>query len=161
MLAASRYSAFVFDFDGLLVNTDELLYLSWIDVLSSFKCSTLPSPFNKGLQHYLSVTRSNGGHSMLKKSLCAATETLDWERLRKLRSTAYQSRVTNSKGLCLKPGAEPLLTWLLSQEGHISRCVVTNSSNIETEKIREHIPILSKAIPQWFTRLVTSVLRTF
>ncbi|ADI37745.1 HAD family hydrolase [Waddlia chondrophila] len=140
------YQLFLFDFDGLLVNTEEIHYQAYKKMCRD-RGFELPWDFSRYCQvaHYHQET--------LRRELMQSVPGLermesDWEVLYQEKKQAMVELL--SKGsVTMMPGAEKLLR-VLDQEG-IERCVVTHSPLEQIELIKQGNPILF-SIPHWFTR---------
>ena len=135
----SNYDVYLFDWDGLLVSTQELLYLSWRTAYQEETQDDKPLSFEEwSLLH----------HSAL---IVRKMKPINEKRMRKRRHDLYDNMLRESPLLRLLDGVEPFLS---SLDPH---CVfiVTSSSRIEVERIRQrlHCEALEK-IPysHWFTR---------
>ncbi len=141
-----NFRLFLFDFDGLLVNTEEIHFIAYKKMCSD-RGFDLPWDFNRYCMtaHYES--------DRLKKEIYADLPELfkiepRWEVL-------YAEKKQNMINLLkegavhLMPGAEILLRAL--NEAGIPRCVVTNSPKDQIDLVKEKNPIL-QTIPNWFTR---------
>lgn len=138
-----KFQLFLFDFDGLLVNTERLHYEAYVQLLKSHGY-TLSWDFAKFCQ--FAHTHSE----MLKTELYATFPTLDrdWSRLYGEKKALYQELLRQGK-VELMPGVELLLKELQRKE--IRRCVVTNSTRAQIEEIRSHHAAL-QTISHWITR---------
>jgi HAD superfamily hydrolase (TIGR01509 family) len=146
MQRVKNYDLFLFDFDGLLVNTEEMHFQAYQNMMKQ-NGFTLDWNFNRYCQaaHYHST--------YLKEQIYEEYPALyakepQWEVLYKQKQNALLDLV--DKGAAhLMPGAEALLTELHKQ--NINRAVVTHSPHTLINKIRQQNPILD-TIPNWITR---------
>lgn len=141
-----NYNLYLFDLDGLLVNTEEIHFLAYQTMCAS-RGAPLPWDFNRYCQaaHY----DSEG----LRLQIYAACPSLfqqepNWEVLYKEKQAIIQ-KLLKSDEIALMPGAAELLT-LLNQK-NCNRAVVTHSSDDLISIIRERLPLLN-SIPHWITR---------
>ena len=138
-----QYQLFLFDFDGLLVNTEPLQFQAYVNMLA-----------NRGLKLDWSFARfcevAHLNAAALKEALYSQFPDLEpnWELLHQEKRNEYVRLLVTGK-VELMPGAEALLREL--SRANIRRCVVTNSLLDQTEAIRSQHPIL-KTIPAWITR---------
>ena len=137
------FQLFLFDFDGLLVNTEHLHYQAYVNILA-----------NRG--HVLKLTLAQFfelahlNSTAWREALYAEIPHLEpnWEILYREKKQAYLELL--SAGLVeLMPGVEPLLKAL--DQAKIRRCVATNSMLEHTLLIRSRLPIL-QTLPHWITR---------
>ena len=140
------YQLFLFDFDGLLVNTEEIHYLAYKQMCND-RGFDLPWNFSRYCQsaHY----DSEG----LKRDIYREIPLLyqqepDWNVLYAEKKRNMIS-LLKSGAIHLMPGTEPLLIAL--QQAGIPRCVVTHSPDDQVSIIRQKNPILN-TIPVWLTR---------
>lgn len=137
------FQLFLFDFDGLLVDTEAMHHEAYVQMLAA-----------EGLNldwthaHFCSVAHLNA--TALKEALYFEFPQLDpdWKRLYAAKKRFYEELIVTGK-VGLMPGVEKLLHHLAAQ--NIRRCVVTNSFYPQIEVIRSHLPAL-QSIPHWITR---------
>lgn len=138
------YQLFLFDFDGLLVNTEELHYKAYQLTCAEHGWELgLDFPEYCKLAHY----RAEG----LKENLCARFSDLapvGWDAFYKQKTDAI-SGLINRGEVQLMPGAEALLKKL--EAANKKRCVVTHSPDRIINPIRAKHSILN-TIPVWITR---------
>lgn len=138
-----HFQLFLFDFDGLLVNTEHIHYQAYRNVLEK-RGHVLDFSFSNfcELAHFSS--------SAWKEALYAHIPNLepDWQILYNEKKEAYLGLLLSGK-IELMPGVAPLLKTL--HEAKIRRCVVTHSGFEQIQLIRSQIPLL-QTIPNWITR---------
>ncbi len=142
----TRFDLFLFDFDGLLVNTERLHYLAYIEMCKAFGC-TLSWTFEQFCEraHF----SSDGIHSGLQKDLPQLfVQGRDWKELYNAKKRAYLSLLQAGK-VELMPGVKELLMSLATLG--TKRCVVTHSPKEQVEIIVKQIPLLS-TIKRWILR---------
>ncbi len=141
-----NYSLFLFDFDGLLVDTEVLHYQAYKSL-----CACRGFSLDWDLMQYYSIahshTRSLGDEIYASLPDLKAQEPR-WDVLYKEKTELFQE-ILNKEKIPLKDGAEQLLNYL--QELGIPHCVVTNSYLAFIERIRTQHEVLQR-IPVWFTR---------
>lgn len=137
------FQLFLFDFDGLLVNTEHVQFQAYVNMLAA-RGYDLGWSFAK----FCELAHLNG--TAVKEAVYAQFPDLDpnWELLRAEKNEAYNQLLRVGK-VELMPGVERLLNEL--QKGDVRRCVVTNSTLDQVEAIRSQLSIL-KTIPHWITR---------
>lgn len=141
-----NYQLFLFDFDGLLVDTETLHYKAYINM-----CANRGYALNWNFQRY-----SQAAHHKptdLRDHIYAEFPSLhrsepDWQILYAEKKRCFLELV-EKEGVPLLPGAAELLAAL--ENAQISRCVVTHSAHSLIKKIREQNPLLD-SIPHWITR---------
>lgn len=141
-----QFHLFLFDFDGLLVNTEEIHFLAYKKMCAD-RGFTLPWDFKRYcmVAHY----DSEG----LKREIYADLPEL--YRMEPRWEVLYAEKKENMIHLLkegavhLMPGVETLLRAIA--DAGIPRCVVTNSPKDQIDLIKEKNPIL-QSIPNWFTR---------
>lgn len=138
------YQLFLFDFDGLLVNTEEIHYRAYQIACQEYGWELeLDFPEYCKLAHY----RAEG----LMENLCAripALEKMGWDIFYK-KKTDTISDLVNRGAVQLMPGVEALLSKLAA--ANKKRCVVTHSPDRLINPIRNKHAILN-TIPIWITR---------
>lgn len=140
------FQLFLFDLDGLLVNTENIHYQAYIEMLRrrGFKLDWTFLKFCE-VSHFDDDSLKEGVYAIFPKLF---EEEPTWEVLRKEKNKIYLEILKSSK-ITLLDGVEDLLSQLQKKE--IRRCVVTNSSKIMTDIIKSKQPLLNK-IPNWVTR---------
>ena len=141
-----NYKLFLFDFDGLLVNTEELHFAAYAQM-----CRKRGFELDWTLNQFFSAAHM--GEMSLQKALFEKFPELKvqeprWEVLYAEKKKAYME-LLNSGKLLLMPGVAPLLKEL--EKRKILRCVVTNSTKEQVESIQKQLPEL-RSIPRWITR---------
>lgn len=146
MQLTKRYQLILFDFDGLLVNTEDIHYQSYLDMCAK-RGFELKLTFHEFCQiaHY----RSEGLKDEIYRKLPQLQkQEPDWNVLYQEKKFAFLELVDAGKVELMK-GAEKLLE-KLDRDG-VKRCVVTHSSKTLVDSIRKRHPILN-TIPYWITR---------
>ncbi len=137
------FQLFLFDFDGLLVDTEHIHYQAYLNILGK-----------RGYQLKLSYANfcelAHLNATAWKEALYVEIPNLDpnWEILYKEKTNEYLNLLAFGK-VELMPGVEKLLRAL--EEAKIRRCVVTHSILEHTQMIRSRIPVL-KTLTHWITR---------
>ncbi|NGX34156.1 MAG: Beta-phosphoglucomutase [Candidatus Anoxychlamydiales bacterium] len=142
----SDFQLFLFDLDGLLVNTENIHYQAYIDMLKR-------RGFNLDWSFLKFCSVAHFDDESLKEGVYAVFPDLfeqepNWNILRKEKNVIYIELLKSSK-IDLMLGVERLLLALEKQD--IKRCVVTNSSKQMTDMIVAKQPFL-KSITNWITR---------
>ncbi|WP_228840642.1 HAD family hydrolase [Candidatus Protochlamydia phocaeensis] len=141
-----HYQLFLFDFDGLLVNTEHLHYQAYLRM-----CAQRGFTLNWSFQRY-----SDAAHhqpTALRDQIYAEFPALqaqepNWSVLYEDKKRAFLALLQEGAAQ-LMPGVHSLL--LALQQADIRRCVVTHSPLAVIQTIREQNPILD-TIPYWITR---------
>lgn len=141
-----QYQLFLFDFDGLLVNTEELHYQAYIRMCAN-RGFTLTWDFNR---------YSNAAHhqaTALQDQIYAEFPALkaqepNWNILYEEKKSAFIQLLQEGTAH-LMPGVLALLEAL--RVAQINRCVVTHSPTPLVALIRSQHSILN-TIPHWITR---------
>ncbi|MBA3722501.1 MAG: HAD family phosphatase [Parachlamydiaceae bacterium] len=141
-----RYQLFLFDFDGLLVNTEELHYQAYIKMCSD-RGYHLPWNFHR----YSEAAHHSA--TGLREQIYAEfpelhSEESNWDILYEEKKKAFLNYL-QSGATQLMPGVTELLKAL--EEANIKRCVVTHSALPLIQTIRAQNAILD-TIPNWITR---------
>jgi beta-phosphoglucomutase len=141
-----KYQLFLFDFDGLLVNTEEMHYRAYQQMCFN-RGIVLPWDFNRYCQaaHYEADALR---HQLYAEFPQLYAREPDWqilyaEKKRALRALVLQGSVQ------LMPGVQPLLEAL--EKAQIQSAVVTHSPEDLVSLIRMQNPVLN-TIPHWITR---------
>ncbi|MGH2612187.1 MAG: HAD family hydrolase [Rhabdochlamydiaceae bacterium] len=140
------FDLFLFDFDGLLVDTEELHFRAY-QQLCQKRGYILPWDINQ----FFEIAHADAVG--IRKSLQILFPKLfedeaSWDTLYTEKKKIYEA-LLQSGNLSLLPGVEPLLEKLAQLNK--KRCVVTNSTLRQTELVKSQIPVL-QTIPRWFTR---------
>ncbi len=141
-----KFDLFLFDFDGLLVNSEELHFLAYQEMCLNrgYKLLwDLPRFFKAA--HFKSTGLKEAIYAEFPKLY---EEEPNWHVLYEEKKKSYQQLLEKGK-INLMPGAKPLLEALEKQA--LRRCVVTNSLYEQVEVIKEQHPAL-QSIPHWITR---------
>jgi beta-phosphoglucomutase len=140
------YQLFLFDLDGLLVNTEEIHFLAYKQMCTNHGYN-LDWDFNRYCQaaHYDSEA--------LRREITAYLPGLlnvepNWSVLYAEKQKEV-IRLFNEGAVHLMPGVDSLLQAL--ETAQISRCVVTHSPDELVSAVRQQNPILN-TIPHWITR---------
>ena len=139
-----NYTLFLFDLDGLLVNTEEHHFLAYKKMLQS-RGFTLTWDFPT----YFSIAEQDS--KFLKERLyqeCSGLAQLDWNVCYSEKKEAF-IHILQEKGAPLMPGANVLLKAL--QEKNKKCCVVTHSPRKLVDTICAQNPVLN-TIEHWFCR---------
>jgi HAD superfamily hydrolase (TIGR01509 family) len=141
-----NFQLFLFDFDGLLVNTEEIHYMAYKRMLEGRGCQ-LDWDFEQYCQiaHY----SSSGLEERIYERFPQLKESEpSWSVLYAEKKQAIIDLV-NAGAVQLMPGVSDLLKALM--RASISRCVVTHSPDELVTAVRSQHAIL-QTIPDWFTR---------
>lgn len=140
-----RFQLFLFDFDGLLVNTEELHFFAYKKM-----CAKHGFHLDWDFDTYCQVAHQNS--EALRERIYMQFPELKtqfaWETLYAEKKQALMELVKNGT-IHLMPGVERLLKAL--DKANIKRCVVTNSPDDLVSAIRSQIPLLD-TLPDWVTR---------
>lgn len=141
-----NYQLFLFDFDGLLVNTEEIHYLAYKRM-----CANRGINLHWDFDYYCRLAHYSAeglrDQIYLQFPDLVAQEP-SWQVLYAEKKEAIL-RLLNEGAVHPMPGVEKLLTAL--QAADIPRCVVTHSPEELIEVVRKKNPILN-TIPYWLTR---------
>ena len=136
----------LFDFDGLLVDTEALHFKAYVKLCQNHGCH-----LDWDITRFFSAAHfdSKGVEKALYQKFPELyKEEPRWPVLYEEKKQIYK-QLLEEGGLRLMPGAEPLLKALADAE--IRRCVVTNSSRAQVNRIKDFLPVLL-TIPLWITR---------
>lgn len=141
-----HFQLFLFDLDGLLVNSEELHFLAYKNMLNA-RGYELPWDFSRYCRtaHYHSDKIASELYEMFPTLY---SQEPSWDVLYLEKKKAMISLLEGG-AVQLMPGVFELLT-LLNDAG-VKRCVVTHSPSELVELIRKQHPILN-TIPNWITR---------
>lgn len=141
-----QYQLFLFDFDGLLVNTEEIHYLAYKRMFSDrgFNFSWSFSRYCQAAHYHAEGLRDQ---VYAEFSQLQAVEP-NWSVLYAEKKRAVLALI-NEGAVQLMPGVEQLLKAL--DEAKIKRCVVTHSPVELVQSVRQQNPVLN-TIPTWITR---------
>jgi HAD superfamily hydrolase (TIGR01509 family) len=138
-----KFDLYLFDLDGLLVDTERLHFAAYKALFESYGHS-LEWEFKEYIQ--IAHTSADGLQEALHPLL--KDKQPNWETLYLEKKQIYLQLLRKGK-LELMPGVEKLLKELSTMG--IKRCVVTHSSKELVEMIKTRLPIL-QSIPVWITR---------
>ena len=136
----------LFDFDGLLVDTETLHFKAYERMCHNHGC-----PLDWDINQFFSVAHFDAKgieKALYEKFPQLRTEEPRWEVLYEEKKQIYQKLIEEG-ALRLMPGVEPFLKAL--QDADIRRCVVTNSTRAQVNRVKERLPAL-QSIPLWITR---------
>lgn len=137
-------STLLFDFDGLLVNTEQLHYEAYRKLVEGH--GDLLS-----LNFIDFAAKAHTSSTALKSYLLDTFPSLNdvpWDKLYAEKQHHFLSLLT-AENLEFMPGADAMIEYALDRG--LSMCVVTNSSARLTDEIRKHLHLLNE-IPLWITR---------
>lgn len=139
----SNFQLFLFDFDGLLVNTEHLHFAAYCQMLENRGCKV-----DWDFHQFCQLAHLNS--EILRERIYQEFPEVepDFRVLYAEKKKIYQELIAHGK-LSLMPGSEKLLLEL--QKRAIRRCVVTNSPLEQISLIRSKIPAL-QTIEHWITR---------
>lgn len=141
-----QYQLFLFDFDGLLVNTEELHFAAYQKV-----CKERGFHLHWDWTTYAQAAHYKS-HGIKEKMYLDFPELQaqepNWDVLYAEKKRAYLDLLYEAR-VRLMPGVEPLLEAL--QRANIKRCVVTHSPKEQIQLLREQLPLLN-TLPIWITR---------
>ena len=146
MMWLKDFQLFLFDLDGLLVNTEMIHYQAYIDMLRR-RGFNLDWNFLKYCEvgHFSDQSLKEGVYATFPDLLL---QEPNGNVLRNEKNKIYLEVLASSK-VDLMKGSEKLLTLLEKQ--NINRCIVTNSSKPMADLIKAKAPMLN-TIPHWITR---------
>ncbi len=141
-----HFQLFLFDFDGLLVNTEQLHFEAYLEM-----CRRRGLELKWDFEQFCGAAHFDA--TALRDAIYAEFPQLHaqeprWEVLYDEKKRAYMQLLKSGR-LCLMPGVERLLQALA--QGEIKRCVVTHSPKEQIDYIRGVLPQLD-LIPHWITR---------
>ncbi len=137
------FNLFLFDFDGLLVNTEHIHFQAYVNMMAK-------RGYDLGWSFARFCEMAHLNASALREGIYAQFPDLDpdWNTLYEEKKRNYFELISSGR-VELMPGVERILQAL--QEANIRRVVVTNSLLEQIRLIRSHIPIL-QTIKHWVTR---------
>lgn len=141
-----QFDLFLFDFDGLLVDTESIHFLAYqkLCLKRGFSLDWTYKRFSDAAHH-----SSSGLRDQLYLDFPQLyKDEPDWRVLHQEKQSIFLELLKSQK-IRLMDGALELLTAL--EAASIRRCVVTHSPNSLVDSIRCQVPIL-QSIPFWITR---------
>ena len=141
-----QFDLFLFDFDGLLVNTEDLHFAAYREM-----CNKRGFDLNWSLSQFFQAAHFDAAglkNAIYREFPALQEQEPRWEILYAEKKQSYQNLLEKGD-ISLLPGVAPVLEALA--EFRKKRCVVTNSAKVQIDLIKEKIPLL-KTIPDWFTR---------
>lgn len=140
------YQLFLFDFDGLLVDTEKLHYQAYINMCAArgFSLNWSFHRYSEAAHHDPNALRDQ----IYEEFPLLKLQEPDWKVLYEEKKRII-SELFEKGTVPLMPGVKELL--LALEEANIKRCVVTHSPTLLIKKIRAQNPLLD-TIPHWITR---------
>jgi len=140
------FDLFLFDLDGLLVNTEIIHYQAYIDMLRrrGFRLNWSFLKFCE-VAHFDDESLKEGVYALFPDLF---EQEPNWNALREEKNVIYKNLLKSSK-VDLMKGVEVVLNQL--EKKNKKRCVVTNSARDVTDMIKVKQACL-KSIPNWITR---------
>ncbi|GAB5411992.1 MAG: HAD family phosphatase [Chlamydiales bacterium] len=138
-----HHDLFLFDFDGLLVDTEPLHFQAYQDALASYGVS-FDWDFNKYCKF------AHAGTQVFSDAVYASFPELserNWEIVRDKKKVCYLGLV-KAGPVRLMPGSEVFVRDLLSKG--LKCCIVTNSTRQELEFVAKHLPLVRDL--EWIAR---------
>lgn len=138
-----HYQVFLFDFDGLLVDTEPLHFQAFCDACEQFQIQ-FPGHF-LDYYHYIAL-----GRVFLKEYLKSHYPNIEvvWDDLYHVKQERYQYLLKVSLPQLTK-GAEDFLRYLFHKQKKV--VVVTNASTLDVQPFQEYYPVLNQ-ISHWVVR---------
>lgn len=141
-----NHQVFLFDFDGLLVDTERLHMAAYVELCRRYECQ-MRWDFDRYCKE--AHGQAMGIFQALRRDFPRMFEIEPkQEVLYEEKKKIYVDLLKTSR-LELMPGAGSLLQAL--EENNVKRAVVTNSPRAHIEIIKEQLPLL-KSVPLWLTR---------
>jgi HAD superfamily hydrolase (TIGR01509 family) len=139
------FDLYLFDFDGLLVNTEEVHFQAYREACRQ-KNLSLSWTFYDFCRHahYSAI----GIREALSKIDPLLKDDLEWKSFYHLKTESYLLLLKAGQ-VHLMPGVEKFLSYLIKNKS--LTCVVTHSTRSMIESIRNTHPLLQK-IDHWITR---------
>lgn len=141
----SNFDFFMFDMDGLLINSEPIHYKAFLETFNNKGCN-----LNLTFEEYCKLAHEtkDGLKNLILNKKPELFQNCSWESLNNEKRQYYLSLLTALKDrkIQLMEGVENLLNFLKQK-----KCVVTNSTKEQVEIIRKKLPILNK-IEFWVTR---------
>lgn len=138
------YSTILFDFDGLLVNTEQLHFQAYKRLIEEHG-------YALSIDFIAFAAMAHTSSSALKEYLLKTfpdLQNIPWDILYAEKQAIFLSLLTRDN-LEFMPGADAIIEYM--RDAGKTLCVVTNSGSKLTDKIRSHLPLLNE-IPHWITR---------
>ncbi len=142
----NEYQLFLFDFDGLLVDTEAVHFAAYKKMCSE-RGLHLNWDFTQ-FCHFAHQDTHTLRSAIAREVPDLGKANIGWETLYK-EKTQYYMDLLGMLDIKLMPGAKLLLKKL--KKNNIKRCVVTNSTFAQINTIRKRNDILG-TIPYWITR---------
>lgn len=141
-----KFDLFLFDFDGLLVNTEHIHHQAYVNTL-------LHRGFNLDWSFLEFCQKAHFESTGLRDAIYAKFPDLEaqepsWSVIYEEKKKEYLKLLTSGR-VELMPGVKELLSRL--KDLNKTTCVVTNSLKEQTDLIQGQLPIL-KTICHWVTR---------
>lgn len=138
---SERFDLILFDFDGLLVDTERVHFEAYREL-----CCRYGYQLSWNFQEFIEVAHSSS--QGLRQHLHPHLGDRDWKELYAEKSKIYL-HLLHAQPPAYLPGVEKLLDVIGSLR--LKRCVVTNSTKEQVEMIKGTLPLL-ESVPVWITR---------
>jgi HAD superfamily hydrolase (TIGR01509 family) len=141
-----KFDAFFFDFDGLLVDTEQLHMNAYQMTLQNHGID-----LNWDFTTYCKYAHEST--KVLSEAVYAHAPKLreiepNWEKVREQKIAIYNKLIQDNQ-VHLMPGVKEIIEWIKGAGKKM--CVVTNSTISQVDPIRHHLTLLNE-IPLWITR---------
>eukprot|EP01112_Ceratiomyxa_fruticulosa_P013494 TRINITY_DN379_c0_g1_i12.p1 TRINITY_DN379_c0_g1~~TRINITY_DN379_c0_g1_i12.p1 ORF type:complete len:956 (+),score=193.72 TRINITY_DN379_c0_g1_i12:331-3198(+) len=139
-----RFDLFLFDLDGVLVNTEQLHYEAYKEALCALKGIDIKT-FEWGFKDYCALCHRDSHSIRLLVNGIIAERNLSgsqsWETFYRLKEKLFLAKL-DTDSLQMIPGAHDLLTKLI--QNNVNTCIVTHSPMSVLEKLQTRFPILAQ-----------------
>ena len=142
MFSLYDFNLYLFDFDGVLVNTESLHFQAYRQA-----CEAYDVPFDYDLHTYITLTTYD--QNRLKKQLLhqPILNRIGWETFYQKKTECY-TMIVEQQQVEWIPGAQAFLQHLA--DANKTTVIVTNSKHHQVEHIAQQHPLLRKS--HWLTR---------
>ena len=139
-----NFNCFLFDLDGLLVDTERMHFQAYINA-----CTNFGFKLTWSFQDFCAIAHTSSKELKSLLSINFSLSETQWNDLYSEKKLEYL-KLLKINGVKLMPGVDKLLN-LLNKNPKNKKIVVTHSSKDSTDLIRNLNPLLA-TIPHWITR---------
>lgn len=133
-----EYDLFVFDFDGTIMDTEDLHYKSWVKALENYNKSVTNFTMDKYHEYFHSL-KSNNGKTVLK----LLHEIDNYDEIYELKQSFYKKFIYEGEDIKFIDGMKDFLEFIIQNNKKF--VIVSNTSDKFIEIFKKKFDIINKA----------------